>query len=425
MKVMVVGSGGREHALVWKLLRDPSVRGLVCCPGNAGISELARCLPIESGDANGLTLAAERESVDLVVFGPEEPLVKGAADWLRDRELAVFGPSQAASRLEGSKVFAKLFMERQAIPTATFGAFDNYGEAAEYLSRTTGRTVIKADGLAKGKGVMVCDNEMEAQAALRAVMVERRFGESGDRVVIEECLEGEEVSVMAVSDGKNHVLLPVSQDHKRALEGGQGPNTGGMGAYCPVPFVNDELLAVIDQKIIVPAISGMSEEGNPYNGVLYAGLMLTKQGPKVLEFNCRFGDPEAQAVLPAARIDLGETLLAAATGGLGSDRKCTIDCHAACVVLASGGYPGKYTTGHPIAGLETLKEREGVMAFHAGTESRGIRTLTAGGRVIGITGTGNSLDQALRRAYDAIGQIRFEGMHFRRDIGAKALGANL
>jgi phosphoribosylamine--glycine ligase len=424
MKVMVVGGGGREHAIVWKLSRDDSVSKIVCCPGNAGIAGLAKCLPARPDDVAGLLSIAAGEQIDLVVFGPEEPLVKGAADNLRSGGFTVFGPSQLASRVEGSKVFAKLFMHRHGIPSAGFEVFDDYEKAREYLRRVEGRVVIKADGLAKGKGVVVCENGEEGQGALRDMMVGRQFGESGSRVIVEECLEGEEVSLMAVCDGRQYLLLPHSQDHKRALDGDRGPNTGGMGAYCPVPFVGHELLQNIESAVIRPTLQGMAEEGTPYTGVLYAGLMLTNTGPKVLEFNCRFGDPEAQAVLPSARLRLGETLLAAARGELSATGRVDAQCHSACVVLTSGGYPGTYETGLDITGLETRAGNEDVLVFHAGTESRAGRTITAGGRVLGVTGTGTTLGAALGKAYDAIRAIQFRGMHYRRDIGARALAVS-
>jgi len=419
MKVMVVGGGGREHALAWKLSQDDSVEGVVCCPGNAGISRLAKCLPVGVGDVAGLAAVASNERIDLVVFGPEEPLVKGAADEVRRAGFAVFGPSREASRLEGSKVFAKLFMQRHGIPSADFQIFDEYERARAFLDGRDGPVVIKADGLAKGKGVSVCDSGRDAQASLKDMMVGRRFGDSGSRVIVEERLEGEEVSVMAVCDGRRHLLLPLSQDHKRALDGDRGPNTGGMGAYCPVPFVGQELLEEIDSKVVTTALEGMAAEGTPYTGVLYAGMMLTATGPRVLEFNCRFGDPEAQAVLPSADVSLGETLLAAARGELSEVGRAGIKCRSACVVLASAGYPGEFDTGRAITGLEKLAGLEDVLVFHAGTRAEGDRTVTAGGRVLGVTGTGPTLDAALARAYAAVRSVSFNGMHYRRDIGAR------
>ena len=421
MKVMVVGGGGREHAIVWKLLQDESVSRVVCCPGNAGIARLAKCLPVRDGDGAGLLSVASDERCDLVIVGPEEPLVKGAADELRAAGLTVFGPSERASRLEGSKVFAKLFMQRHRIPSGAFEVFEEYEKARAFLTGRQGPVVIKADGLARGKGVVVCDSGEAGQAALREMMVGGQFGESGARVVLEERLEGPEVSVMAVCDGSRHLLLPLSQDHKRALDGDRGPNTGGMGAYCPVPFVGQDLLEEMERVVVRPALDGMAEEGTPYSGVLYAGIMLTAAGPRVLEFNCRFGDPEAQVVLPSADVRLGETLLAAARGELSGAGTAELRCHSACVVLASGGYPGAYDTGLDITGLDTLAGERDVLVFHAGTRDEAGRTVTAGGRVLGVTGTGPTLEAALGRAYDAVRSVDFKGMHYRRDIGARAL----
>ncbi|MBN1503537.1 MAG: phosphoribosylamine--glycine ligase [Candidatus Eisenbacteria bacterium] len=422
MKVMVVGSGGREHAIAWKLAQDESVSRVVCCPGNAGIAKTAKCLPVRVNDTAGLLAAASEEGCDLVVFGPEEPLVNGAADALRKAGLTVFGPSQSASRLEGSKVFAKVFMKRHGIPSADFEVFDDYEKARAYVEEKRGPLVIKADGLAKGKGVVVCDDAESGSVALKGMMVDRRFGDSGNRVVVEERLEGPELSVTAVCDGRRHLLLPFSQDHKRALEGDRGPNTGGMGAYCPVPFVGRGLAEEIESAVVRPALEGMASDGTPYTGVLYAGIMLTPAGIRVLEFNCRFGDPETQAVLPSADVRLGETLLAAARGELSGVNRAESGRHSACVVLASAGYPGEYETGLPITGLDSLSDEDGVLVFHAATREDGGRTVTAGGRVLGITGTGPSLEVALGRAYAAVRAVSFRGMHFRRDIGTRALG---
>jgi phosphoribosylamine--glycine ligase len=421
MKVMVAGSGGREHALVWKLSQDKEVESIICCPGNPGIAELATCLPFKADDATGLLATCKERSIDLVVFGPEDPLVKGAGDLLRERGVTVFGPSRAAAQLEGSKVFAKLFMKRNNIPTADFEVFDSYCEADKYVRALDRRVVVKADGLAKGKGVMVCNGRHEADAALREIMVERRFGAAGDRVIVEECLDGEEVSVMAICDGKDYVLLPCSQDHKRAFDNDRGPNTGGMGAYCPVPLVGEEMLEVVESAIVRRVIEGMAKDGSPYTGVLYAGLMFTASGPKVLEFNCRFGDPEAQAVLPASKFEFGKVLLRAAQGRLARTEKLETTSHCVCVVSCSGGYPGDYQVGKEIIGLEKLRNTDGVLVFHAGTKKKGHCLVTAGGRVVDIVGVMPTLTEAIGKAYEALGMIEFEGIHYRRDIGAKAL----
>ena len=421
MRVMVVGSGGREHALVWKLSQDKAVESIICCPGNPGIAELATCLPFNADDATGLLATCKERSIDLVVFGPEEPLVKGTGDSLRESGVTVFGPSRAAAQLEGSKVFAKLFMKRNKIPTADFEIFDSYDEANKYVRALDRRVVVKADGLARGKGVIVCNGRIEADAALRGIMVEHRLGAAGKRVIVEEWLDGEEISVMAICDGRNYVLLPCSQDHKRVFDNDGGPNTGGMGAYCPVPLVGEEVLEVIESAIIRRVIEGMAKDGNPYTGVLYAGLMFTASGPKVLEFNCRFGDPEAQVVLPATEFEFGKVLLKAAQGRLPLTEKLETTSHCVCVVLSSGGYPGDYQVGKEITGLEKLRNADGVLVFHAGTKKKGHCLITAGGRVVGVVGVMSTLTEAIRKAYEALGMIEFEGIHYRRDIGAKAL----
>jgi phosphoribosylamine--glycine ligase len=421
MRVMVVGSGGREHALVWKLSQDKEVESVICCPGNPGIAELAACLPVSADDTVGLLAACKEHAVDLVLFGPEEPLVKGAGDWLRGKGVTVLGPSRASAQLEGSKVFAKLFMKRHKIPTAGFEVFDSYDEANKYVRGLDGPVVVKADGLARGKGVIVCSGRTEAEAALREMMVERRFGAAGNRVIVEECLHGEEVSVMAICDGKDYILLPCSQDHKRVFDDDRGPNTGGMGAYCPVALISEDVLEVVESTIIRRVIEGMAGEGNPYTGVLYAGLMLTLDGPKVLEFNCRFGDPEAQAVLPASKLEFGKVLLEAARGRLARTDKLGASSSCVCIVACSGGYPGDYQVGREIAGLGKLRHADGVLVFHAGTRKEGLRLVTAGGRVLGVVGVMPSLTEAIAKAYEALGIIDFEGMHYRRDIGARAV----
>jgi phosphoribosylamine--glycine ligase len=421
MRVLVVGSGGREHALVWKLLQDRTVEKVVCCPGNAGVAREASCVPVEANDTEGLLEAVRRYDIDLVVFGPEEPLVKGAADWLRGKDVTVFGPSALAAALEGSKVLAKIFMKRYGIPTGESQTFDSFDAAEQYVrNEVKGPVVVKADGLAKGKGVIVCEKQEEALGALRDIMVDKKFGEAGAWVLVEERLEGEEISVMAICDGRSYLLLPCSQDHKRAYDEDRGPNTGGMGAYCPVPFVGEELIADIESHIIMPTIGGMARDGTPYAGVLYAGLMLTESGPKVLEFNCRFGDPEAQAVLPSVELQLGKTLLSAAQGGLRDKGRVSVTSHSACVVACSGGYPGEYETGRPIEGLDGLTS-SGVSVFHAGTEARDGELVSAGGRVLGVVGTDSGLREAIGRAYEALEHIEFAGMHYRKDIGAKGL----
>jgi len=421
MKVMVVGSGGREHALAWKLSQDNDVESIVSCPGNPGIAELGLCLPVDPCDATGLLRAIEEHSVDFVVFGPEDPLVRGTGELVAAEGVTVFGPSRAAARLEGSKVFAKLFMRRHGIPTAAFEIFDSYEKAISHVRSRNCRLIVKADGLARGKGVAVCSNAMEAESALKDAMVHRKFGDAGNRVIVEECVDGEEISVMAICDGSHYLLLPCSQDHKRAFDNDVGPNTGGMGAYCPVPWVDENLLNVIETSIVRPTIEGMAKEESCYRGVLYAGLMLTSRGPVTLEFNCRFGDPEAQAIFPATKVDLGKTLFAAAQGRLSRTERLGAFRNCVCVVACSGGYPGDYTTGKEIAGLERLADAEGVLVFHAGTKREGARLLTAGGRVLGVVGVMPTPSEAISRAYEAIKSISFEGIRSRGDIGSGGL----
>lgn len=424
MKVLVVGSGGREHTLVWKIAQSPRVRKLFCAPGNAGIARQAECVALDVMDTPALADFAERESVDLTVVGPEAPLVAGIADEFRGRGLRIFAPSRAAAALEGSKVFAKMLMARHSVPTGEFAVFNDYERARGYLRERQLPIVVKADGLAAGKGVTVARTLDEAQAALRAIMVERAFGAAGDRVVIEECLAGQEVSVMVFADGENLAPMAPSQDHKPAFDDDQGPNTGGMGCYSPVPAMDDALLQEALERIMRPTLRAMAAEGYPYSGVLYGGLIITKRGLQVLEFNCRFGDPESQPVLPRMKTDLVELLEAVADGRL--DRaSCEWSPQAAvCVVMASGGYPGDYEKGKEITGLGEADAMEGVIVFHAATRREDSRWLTNGGRVLGVTGMGDSLPEAIARAYRGVGAIHFEGAHYRRDIAQKALAAS-
>ena len=420
MRVLVAGKGGREHALVSKLSIDGGVEAIFCCPGNPGMAKLATCLPVAANDAEGLLAASREHSIDLVVFGPEEPLIDGAGDLLRREGLTVFGPSARAAQLEGSKVFAKLFMRHHGIPTAGFEVYDSFSEASKYVSGLGGPVVVKADGLAKGKGVIVCDGPEEAVVALKQIMVERIFGAAGERILVEERLYGEEISVMAICDGKEYVLLPCSQDHKRVFDGDTGPNTGGMGAYCPVRWAGKDVMRVVESQVIRPVLSGMAEMEEPFTGVLYAGLMLTSDGPRVLEFNCRFGDPEAQAVLSSCRFDLGELLFGAARGRIDMTRRLEADSSSVCVVLCSRGYPGPYEDGKSILGLERLKNMEGVSVFHAGTTVEQGSLRTAGGRVLDVVAVKPTMEQAIATAYEAAGMVSFDGIHYRRDIGKKA-----
>ncbi|MBI2874050.1 MAG: phosphoribosylamine--glycine ligase [Firmicutes bacterium] len=428
MKVLVVGSGGREHALTWKLARDPRVRQLFAAPGNAGITEAASCVPVAADDPEALADFAAGRGVDLTVVGPETPLMAGIADLFAARGLRIFGPAREAAVLEGSKIFAKEFMARHGIPTAPFRAFDSHNEAQDYLGRMEPPVVVKADGLAAGKGVVVARDREEAAFALRTMMVEGAFGEAGRRVVIEDCLEGQEVSVFGVTDGERVCVLPPCQDHKALLEGDQGPNTGGMGAYCPAPILDEPALDAVREKILEPVVDGMAREGRPFRGVLYAGLMLTAQGPMVLEFNVRFGDPETQALLPCLGDDFLDLLLACSGGGDGGDglpsgftRGENPGRHAVCVVLASEGYPGPYRKGIPIDGLEEARGLPGVTIFHAGTAVADGRVVTSGGRVLGVTAAAGSLAEAVAAAYRGVDTVRFTGVCFRRDIARKGL----
>ena len=421
MKVLVIGSGGREHALVWKIAQSPRVRRVLCAPGNAGIARQAQCVPIDVTDIPALADFAQRESVELTVVGPEAPLVAGVSDEFRRRGLRIFGPSKAAAALEGSKVFAKTLMARHGIPTAAFEVFDDYQRASDYLRAQEPPVVVKADGLAAGKGVTVARTLDEALAALRSIMVERIFGGAGDRVMIEECLSGQEVSVMVFADGEDLVPMAPSQDHKPVFDGDQGPNTGGMGCYSPVPAMDDELFSEALERIMRPTLRAMAAAGCPYSGVLYGGLIITEGGLRVLEFNCRFGDPESQPVLPRMKSDLAEILEAVADGRLDQVSCEWSDQAAVCVVMASGGYPGDYEKGKEIAGLEEADALEDVVVFHAATRREDSRWLTNGGRVLGVTGVGDSLPQAIERAYQGVAVIHFEGAHYRRDIARKAL----
>ncbi len=421
MRVLVVGGGGREHALVWKLRQSPRVREVYCLPGNAGIARLARCVPGDPEDVRAVADFAQEERVDLTVVGPEAPLVAGLVDELARRGLPACGPTAAAAAIEGSKVFAKELMARHGIPTAAYRVFDDPAAAREYVERLGGPVVVKAEGLAAGKGVVVAPGPAEAAAAVEEIMVRRAFGEAGRRVVVEEYLEGEEVSVLALTDGERVLTLPSSQDHKRALDGDRGPNTGGMGAYSPAPVLTPDLAQRVEQEILLPAVRALAAEGRPYRGVLYAGLMLTAEGPKVLEFNCRFGDPETQAVLPRLEGDLADALEAAAGGDLRGVSLSWRPDAAVCVVLASEGYPGPYEKGRPISGLEEAEAMADVLVFHAGTVRRDGQVVTAGGRVLGVTGLGPTIAAARERAYEAVERIRFAGCHYRRDIAHRAL----
>ena len=425
LTVLLIGSGGREHALAWALARSPHVGQVYVAPGNAGTewpaaSEMAAAtnVAISADDAPALLAFARGQRVDLTVVGPEAPLAAGVVDLFQEARLPIFGPSRAAARLEASKSFAKDFMRGCAIPTGGYAAFTDYEAARRYLAGT-GPVVVKADGLAAGKGVLICDGEEAAQAALRQVMLAREFGAAGDTVVVEERLSGPEVSVLAFSDGRTVALMPPARDHKRVFDGDRGPNTGGMGAFAPPPDVDAPLVDEIRRTVLQPAVDGMAARGTPYVGVLYAGMMLTAAGPRVLEFNCRFGDPETQAILPLLDGDLAEIMLACVEGRL--DQVDVRWRRGACatVVLASQGYPGVYPKGRPISGLDEAAGCEAVAVFHAGTARRDGHVVTAGGRVLAVSATGDDLPSALARAYAGVERIHFEGMHYRRDIGRR------
>jgi phosphoribosylamine--glycine ligase len=419
MKVLVVGGGGREHALCWKISQSPRVSEIICAPGNAGISGIARCVGISASDVGGLVDLALGEKIDLTVVGPEEPLARGLVDAMEARGLRVFGPRASAAAIEGSKALAKDIMSRHGIPTARYAAFTSSGEAEKHIKHLDGPCVVKADGLAAGKGVIVCGNREEALSALRLIMTDRAFGSAGDTVVVEDLLEGEEVSILAFTDGENVVPMLPAQDHKQVYDGDRGPNTGGMGAYAPAPVGGGEVCRLALEKVIRPMVRAMAAEGRPYRGVLYAGLMITSRGPMVLEFNARFGDPEAQPVLMMLKSDLVEIMEAVIDGRL--DR-VKVEWHggaAVCVVLASGGYPGEYEKGHEIKGLDRVPG--GVTVFHAGTGLKDGRVVTAGGRVLGVTAAGEDIPSAISLAYKGAGAISFQGMHYRRDIGLKAV----
>jgi phosphoribosylamine--glycine ligase len=421
MKVLVVGGGGREHALIWKIAQSPRVRKIYCAPGNAGISEQATIVPIKANDLNGLLSFALEEGIDLTVVGPEEPLTKGIVDLFESKNLMIFGASRKAAEIEGSKAFAKEMMKKYRIPTASYEIFEDQKEALRYIRKQGAPVVVKADGLAAGKGVLICKTVEEAVQSVEKIMVEKTFGEAGRRVVIEEYLVGEEASYIAFTDGKAILPLASSQDHKAIFDGDEGPNTGGMGAYSPAPVVTDQVHERIIEKILRPIIQGMGEEGRPYKGVLYAGLMICDGHPKTLEFNARFGDPETQPVLMRMKGDIVPILEACMKGNLSQYRIEWNPQAAVCVVMASEGYPGDYEKGRPIEGLEEVSTTKDVFVFHAGTALKDGRMVTNGGRVLGVTGLGEDIPRAIERTYEAVKKINWEGVHYRTDIGRKAL----
>lgn len=419
LNVLVVGGGGREHALVWKLKQSPRVKKIYCAPGNAGIAQLADCVTIAAEDIQGLLHFAEQASIDLTVVGPEAPLVAGIVDTFEQAGRRIFGPSQKAALLEGSKALAKEIMVKYGIPTARHATFSTAEAAYAYIQEQGAPCVVKADGLAAGKGVVVAMDEETALAAVKEIMENRAFGEAGNQVVIEEYLEGEEVSILAFTDGQTVVPMVSAQDHKRVFDGDRGPNTGGMGAYSPAPVYNPGVAQQVVKQILEPTVAAMRTERREYRGVLYAGLMITANGPKVLEFNVRFGDPETQVVLPRLKTDLVDIIEAILDQRLEQLKIEWYPQTAVCVVLAAGGYPGSYQKGMVIEGLDRLTQE--VLVFHAGTTRRDGRIVTNGGRVLGVTALGDTIQTAIDRAYAAVEQIKFADMHYRRDIGYRAL----
>jgi len=422
MKVLIVGSGGREHVLAWKISQSPLLKKLYAAPGNAGIAEIADCADISADDIQGLLAFAKLQQIDLTVVGPEAPLVAGITDEFRKEGLKIFGPSKEAARLEGSKVFAKEKMMKYKIPTAKYEVFSNVNEAKHYVIETEMPVVIKADGLAQGKGVSLCESSADAVSALTQMMTEGVFGKAGEKVLIEKLLQGEELSVLALSDGKKIIPLASSQDHKRVYDGDRGPNTGGMGAYSPCPLITEEQFQEVIDVAVRPLVEGMAEDGTPYEGLIYAGLMMTEKGPYVLEYNCRFGDPEAQAVLPRLKSDLLPILKQIAEGSLTDTSPEWHEKSSLAVVMASGGYPGFYDKGFPIEGVEAVSQLEDVYIFHAGTarNEKG-ELVTSGGRVLSVIALGDTLRTAHERVYSLLSQIHFKGSFHRRDIGRHAL----
>lgn len=421
MKVLVIGSGGREHALVWKISQSKSVDKIFCAPGNAGIAELAECVKIKADDIAGLKTFVIDKKIDLTIVGPEVPLVLGIVDEFQMSDLKIFGPSKYAARLEGSKIFAKEMMKKFNVPTAAYAEFDNEKAAVKYLQDLNIPVVIKADGLAAGKGVVVAQDFEEAEEAIHKMLVDKEFGEASSKIVIEECLIGQEASILAFCDGKHFTVMQSAQDHKRIFDNDTGPNTGGMGAYSPAPVVTEKIMKEVEEKVFRRMIEGMANDGHPFSGVLYAGIMVTKDGPKVLEFNTRFGDPETQPILMRLKTDVIDIIDHILDGKLDKikiewDRRAAV-----CVVLASKGYPGEYEKDKAITGLDEAKKVKDAFVFHAGTSCKSGSIVTSGGRVLGVTAMGDTINSAIKHAYSVVHLIKFEGMHYRSDIGRKAI----
>ena len=419
MRVLVVGSGGREHAIIWSLKKNGSIEKIYCAPGNAGIGVDAECVPIGAMEFEKLVDFAKKENIDFTIIGMDDPLVGGIVDAFEKEGLRVFGPRKNAAIIEGSKAFSKDLMKKYGIPTAKYESFSDYDKAKEYLDKQDMPVVIKADGLALGKGVLICTTRDEAETGLKEIMLDKKFGSAGNKVVIEEFLQGPEVSVLSFCDGKTVVPMVSAQDHKRALDGDKGLNTGGMGTFSPSVFYTEEMNQECMEKIFKPTVEAMAKEGRPFVGILYFGLMLTKDGMKVIEYNARFGDPETQVVLPRLKTDLLEIMEACVDGKLADINIEWYDNSAVCVVLASGGYPTAYEKGFEITGLDDIKKRDDIVVFHAGTDLKDGKFVTNGGRVLGITGIGKDINEAIKIAYEGVEIVDFEKKHFRTDIGRK------
>lgn len=419
MKVLVVGGGGREHTIVWKISQSPKVDKIYCAPGNGGISELAECIPVKATDIEGIVNIAKEKEVDLVMVAPDDPLVMGLVDALEKEGIRAFGPRANAAIIEGSKVFSKELMKKYNIPTAGYEVFDNSKDALEYVRNGSFPTVIKAEGLALGKGVIIANTLEEAESGIHEIMEDKVFGESGSRVVIEEFLTGPEVSVLAFCDGKTVIPMVSAQDHKRAYDNDEGLNTGGMGTFSPSRLYDDAKADECMKNIFIPTVKAMATEGRPFKGVLYFGLMMTQNGVKVIEYNARFGDPETQVVLPRLKTDLVEIMEAVIDEKLDTVNIEWEDNAAVCVVLASGGYPVKYQSGYEISGLKDIAKYDDLTVFHAGTKCENGKMVTAGGRVLGITAVADNLDSAIKRAYEGVEMVTFKDCHYRHDIGIK------
>ena len=420
MNILVVGSGGREHAIVWTIAQSMKANKIYCAPGNGGIADIAECLPINATDIEGVVQAAKDYKIDLVVVAPDDPLAKGMVDAMTKAGIRAFGPTAEAARIEASKAFSKEFMEKYGIPTANYALFSESDEALEYLKKQKYPLVVKADGLALGKGVIICKNQKEAEDAVNSIMIENNFGEAGKQVVIEEFLTGIEVSILFFTDGKTLSIMPASQDHKRAMDDDKGLNTGGMGTFSPSRVYTPELAQICMENIYLPTINALNREGITFKGILYFGLILTEDGPKVLEYNARFGDPETQVVLPTLETDLVDIFEAVIDGTLDKINIEWSDAACVCVIMASGGYPENYKKGYEIKGIEQAELDSNIIVFHAGTKKENGKYYTNGGRVLGVTAIGKDLKHARERAYKAVEKIQFQDAHYRKDIGVKS-----